>query len=505
MHAVDSILNKITMYRVVLYYLIGLIILAVGFSAFHLLAYDPVAIVASSLFLFFFGAFVNDVFSVVFKAPVNVESAVITALILALIVPPPVHVSDFLFLGWVSILANASKYILAIGKKHIFNPVAVSVALTGMFLSQPATWWVGNTYLSPFVLLGGILVARKIRREKMVISFLVAAAVMATLLAVIKGSDLVTLFNHLVLHSSYLFLAFAMLTEPLTAPHTQQLQIIFGALVGILFVPDIHVGDFYSTPEIALMVGNLYAFLVSPREKLMLYLKERVQISPDTIDLIFAKPPNFSYVPGQYMEWTMPHDRPDDRGNRRYFTLASSPTEDDIRIGVKLYQPSSTFKKALSAIEAGQPIVAGQRAGDFVLPRDPSRKLVFIAGGIGITPFRSMLTYLSDRGEKRDIILFYTNKSADEIVYEDVIGRAFTSLGIRVVHTLTDRDRIPPGWRGESGRIDAAMVARYVPDIRERIVYISGPNAMVDATRDVLLAMGVPATHIRKDFFPGFA
>ena len=120
----------------------------------------------------------------------------------------------------------------------------------------------------------------------------------------------------------------------------------------------------------------------------MLRLKEKVQLAPDIYDFIFVPTRKFAFAPGQYMEWTLGHDEPDSRGNRRYFTLASSPTENTLRLGVKFYQQSSSFKSALLAMDQQSEIVAAQVAGDFVLPDDPRQKCVFIAGGIGITPFR---------------------------------------------------------------------------------------------------------------------
>src|SRR5258708_34079548 len=110
------------------------------------------------------------------------------------------------------------------------------------------------------------------------------------------------------------------------------------------------------------------------------------------------------------MEWTVGHAHSDTGGNRRYFTLASSPTEKEVHLGVRFYDPSSSFQRAVVELPAGSTIVAGQVAGEFTLPKDPQKKLVFIAGGIGITPFRSMVKYLLDRDEKRAITLFYSNR-----------------------------------------------------------------------------------------------
>jgi len=204
------------------------------------------------------------------------------------------------------------------------------------------------------------------------------------------------------------------------------------------------------------------------------------------------------------MEWTVPHKHPDARGNRRYFSIASSPTEGTLRLGVKFYPGGSSFKQALFSLDDQISIVAAQISGDFTLPRDKDRKLVFIAGGIGITPFRSMIKYLLDKNEKRSIIVFYSNKNADEIIYNDIFARARNELGIKFVYTLTDRDSVPPNWRGKLGRIDENMIRSEVQDYHDRTFYLSGPHLLVTSFEGVLKNMGIKKEKIKTDFFPGF-
>jgi ferredoxin-NADP reductase len=128
---------------------------------------------------------------------------------------------------------------------------------------------------------------------------------------------------------------------------------------------------------------------------------------------------------------------------------------------------------------------------------------VFIAGGIGITPFRSMLKYLIDTKEPRDIVLFYANKTADEIAYTDVLTQAQALPGIRVYYTLTDTGAIPRNWRGLTGRINDSMIRKLLPDYHERTFYVSGPPDMVRATEGTLKQMQVNPNQMKKDFFPG--
>jgi ferredoxin-NADP reductase len=399
----------------------------------------------------------------------------------------------------------ATKYIFAINKKHIFNPVAIAVVLTTVGFTGSASWWVGTKILAPFVLIGGILMVRKIKRDALVNSFFVSAIITTLTFTLISGSDLIKTIEHLLFTSSLFFLGFIMLTEPLTTPPTKKLQIIYGAIVGLLFAPQIHIGNFYATPEIALVIGNVFSFIVSPKYKLLLKLKDKVQYGLDTIDFNFSLDKKIAFIPGQYMEWTLPHKNVDSRGNRRYLTIASSPTEDTLRLGVKFNPDGSSFKKNLISFEKDSLISGGQLAGDFTLPKDPKQKCVFLAGGIGITPFRSMIKYLIDMNEKRDIILFYTNKIASEIAYANIFDEASRKLGIKTIYTLTDEENIPKDWIGNIGRINAQMIQTEVSDYKERHFYLSGPHQMITNCKQLLKEIGVKESKIKTDYFPGFA
>lgn len=492
------------MYRLILYILIALIGLAVIFSFFGLLNYSPQGIIFSVLFLVIISWATNTLFAKIFEAPTNIESVYITALILALIINPAKTTADFIFLGWAGVLAMSSKYILAINKKHIFNPVAIAVVLTSYGFGQSAGWWIGNAYMMLFVVAGGYLITRKIHREDLVLSFIFTVLLITLVFSILNGNNFAATINQIIFHSSLFFFAFFMLTEPLTTPPGNILQILYGGLTGILYIPQIHFGNIYTTPELALIVGNIFAYFVSPKQKLILRLQKKIITGKDLADFLFIPDQKLSYLPGQYMEWTFAHPHPDSRGNRRFFTLASSPTEDNIRLGVKFYSGGSSYKHALYELDSKTPIVVSQLAGNFTLPKDCRQKLVFIAGGIGITPFRSMIKYLIDMNQHRDVILFYANKNAEEIVYTDILNQANKELDIKTVYTITDKDSIPANWHGRVGRIDAQTIREEVSDYKERLFYLSGPHSMVDGYQQVLRGIGIKKTQIKKDYFPGF-
>lgn len=502
----DRLLNKITMYRLVLYVLIAYLAIAAIFGAVGILPYSILSIVFSSLFFVLVCWAFNRIFAKAFKAQPNLESHYITALILALIITPvsPTNPQGILFLFWAGAIAMASKYIFAIGKKHIFNPAAIAVVVTAFALNQYASWWIGgNIPMMAFVIIGGLLILRKIQRFELALSFLAAAAISCITLTPIF--DPWGTLSRLALHTPIFFVASIMLTEPQTTPPTRSLRVLYGILVGALYSPYIHIGSIYSIPELALVLGNIFSYAISPKQKYMMTMESKHEVGKDIDDFVLKPDKPLSFRPGQYLEWTLAHQKSDTRGNRRYFTIASSPTEKNIHLGIKFYEQSSTFKLALMNLKPGDSMAAGQLAGDFTLPDDQNKKLVFIAGGIGITPFRSMVKYISDTGEKRDAILFYSNRTNEEIAYKDIFDEAEAQWGLRTIYAVTDTAEPMPTHHGHRGRIDASLIRSAAPDYRERTFYISGTHAMVSAFKKSLHDLGVPGRQIKTDFFPGFA
>jgi ferredoxin-NADP reductase len=137
------------------------------------------------------------------------------------------------------------------------------------------------------------------------------------------------------------------------------------------------------------------------------------------------------------------------------------------------------------------------------LPDDPRQKLAFIAGGIGITPFRSMVKYLLDRGERRDIVLIYANRTPREFVYGDVFMAAQKAFRLRPVLVASDASSVPANWPGFTGHIDVALIQRQVPDYSERLFYVSGPPSMVRQVHDCLRDLRVKKDRIKTDYFSG--
>ena len=503
LNKIDKFLNSITMYRLVLYGLSVLALFSFAFSLFGIIHYSFSSLLLSLIFLISICYLTNFLFSKIFKARVNIESTFISAFILFFIISPAQTSNDIKIIFIAGIIAMASKYLIAYKTKHIFNPVGISAVIISLFGSGNVIWWVGSKFLLPIVLIVSLLIVRRIRRFSMFLSFVAISISVMTAIQYMRGfgniSDL--LFQNIFSWPT-IFFAGIMFTEPLTTPPTQKLKITYAILVALLFSTPYNFGVISSSPEMALILANLAFYLYKPKKKLILSLIEKKEIAKDIFEFSFRPNDIVHFKAGQYFEWTLEHSGADNRGERRYFTIASSPTEKDIKIGVKFNPNSSSFKNSLLALKINDGISVGSLDGDFILPQDKNKKLVFIAGGIGVTPFRSMIKYMIDTKEKRSVTLFYSVKSPEEIAYRDIFEQAEKEFDFKVVYIVSENSALD--WSGETGYITQEMLKKYVPDYTNRDFYMSGPGAMVDAYKKMVREMGINNKHIHTDYFPGF-
>ncbi len=501
---VDDRLNKITMYRITLYYLMFLVGVAVLLGFLGLLSYNPIDILIDCLTLLVVCYASNYAFAKFFKAVTNFESVFITSLILLLILPTKFP-HDILYIAAAGFGAMAIKYLPTIEKRHIFNPAAASVAAISLISAEhSAIWWVGTPVMFPFVFLGGLLIVRKVRREGMVLSFLAANLILVSIFSFIHFGSLNDVLHGLqvsLLSSALIFFAFVMLVEPLTSPVTKRMQYLYGLLVALLFAtPQMRLFGLTLTPEQALSVGNIFSYIVSPKYRLLLKLKENVYVAANTMVFNFGKVDKFAFVPGQYLEWTLPHSHMDSRGNRRFFSISSAPME-DLQIAVRFHDKPSSYKQKLLSLNPGDEIVAASLSGDFVMPKKIDAPVVFMAGGIGVAPFRSIIQDIVEKNIRADIVLMYSNRSITEIAFVDLFEKAKLN-GVKTIYTLTDASSLPGNWSGEVGHFTPEMIKKYIPDSKERIFYVSGPAPMVQSTEAVLRS--VPTKKIITDYFPGY-
>jgi Na+-transporting NADH:ubiquinone oxidoreductase subunit NqrB len=261
-----TLFRRILTYRLTFYYLAALVLAEIVLAWFGIVRPLPLNL-AFSLGVALASCFAaNGIFARVFGAKSNWESVSISAMILTLIVTPaaPTDYTAVGFLVFCCAWAMASKYTLATSKKHIFNPAAFGVALAGLLLKGSVSWWVGdNSTILPLIVLGGILVLTRLHYYELVISF--TAVVLGLTLINNPIARAGTSLTNMTIHSAFCFFLFVMLTEPRTVPLGRWRQIVYGGLVGLLFFPNSHIGDYYYTPEVALLIGNIFAFLSNRR------------------------------------------------------------------------------------------------------------------------------------------------------------------------------------------------------------------------------------------------
>jgi len=449
------------MYRAMLYYLLALLAagaLVLG-SPDVLLTAFVIAVIANAA---------NLLFARLLGAKTNLESTTITALILALIAGPYEPLGNIVPILFLALVAPASKYILVWNKKHLFNPAAISVFLSALILGEGASWWTGMREIAPLIFLGGIFMVQKINR------WLIIGAFLSVWILITQSAPA----------SPVWFLMFVMLIEPLTSPEPKTHQLAYGAAVAALSAGlPVLFPSFQFSLEGSLLAGNLIFAFASPRANHVLKLAAKKKIAPRTWKFTFSGKA-LSFKAGQYMEWTLPHARPDSRGFRRFFTIASSPHEKRVSFITKIVENSSSFKKALLKMKKGQEVVAHGPSGDFTLPKCKEDKLAFVAGGIGITPFLSMARYLEGSGQKRNIVLVYIVSSMEDVAAKNLFAST-------IIHESK-----------KEGRLTAELIKSKIPDYNERTFYLSGPTGMVKGLKETLEETGTAG--IKTDYFPGY-
>jgi len=252
------------MYRLTSYGVGALVIIALIYSLFGVLPYNFFGLLFSALLIFTVCLITDVIFSWALDRESKFDPVFISAMILVLIITPIASPSDSQFFSlaiWASIWAMASKYILTFNQKNIVNPAAFAVALTSLTLGLTASWWVGNLAMLPYVIVVGLLVIWKIKKFGLVLSFLIIAIITNLGIRLFRGADLFQAVWQLLANSPLFFFGFIMLTEPKGMPLLKGWQNWFGAIVGFLFSPFMHLGAIYSTPELALLIGNIFAFI----------------------------------------------------------------------------------------------------------------------------------------------------------------------------------------------------------------------------------------------------
>jgi ferredoxin-NADP reductase len=220
-----------------------------------------------------------------------------------------------------------------------------------------------------------------------------------------------------------------------------------------------------------------------------LKLINRIQEASDAYSFIFEKPIGFSFTPGQFLIYTINNSSPDDRGLERYFTISSAPFENEIRLTTRFSKESSSFKKDLINLQLGSEIEVKGPEGDFFFDSNFENHL-FISGGIGVTPFRSILLDLQNKDLEPNIKLFYANKNI-EIVFQDELEE-LSNPNFLIEYFIADN------------KLTSEKIYNDFKVINSCAVYLSGPEPMVESFSNELIKLGVPEKNIKRDYFPGY-
>lgn len=224
-------------------------------------------------------------------------------------------------------------------------------------------------------------------------------------------------------------------------------------------------------------------------------------VADRTMAFHFEKPEGFVFRAGQAIDLVLPTVEDNGQAARHAFSLVCAPDEERLTIATRLR--GSAYKEGLRALAPGAAVQIDGPFGSLTLHKNDARDAVMIAGGIGITPYVSILRHAARQHQERQFVLVYSNRRAEDAAYLDellALARAYPNL--RVIPTLTQGDAIAPDWAGRIGRIDAALLAGIAA--KAPIYYVAGPPPFVEAIQADLLGFGADEDDIRGEGFYGY-
>ena len=228
------------------------------------------------------------------------------------------------------------------------------------------------------------------------------------------------------------------------------------------------------------------------------------EVAPGTMAFHFAKPVNFTFAAGQFVELTLiePQDV-DDLGPSRTLTIASAPFENELMFVMRMRD--SAFKRTFRIMRPGTAVRVDMPAGTFTLPSKVAEKNIFIAGGVGIAPFLSILRQAAHEDARYHIDLFYSNRRPEDAPFlTELDAMAQANPNLRFIPTMTQIATSQRAWKGETRYMRKDMIASYIGQLRGPLYYLAGPPAMVESMRQKLRDAGVDANDIFTDEFTGY-
>jgi ferredoxin-NADP reductase len=231
-------------------------------------------------------------------------------------------------------------------------------------------------------------------------------------------------------------------------------------------------------------------------------LNKREAVAEGTLAFYFDKPPGFAFKAGQFVELTLANPpETDAEGNSRAFSLASAPCEPHLMVATRMRD--SAFKRVLRKLPPGAEVQIEGPFGNLTLHNNTARAAVFLAGGIGITPFRSIVIRAAKERLPHRLFLFYSNRRPEDAAFLGEL-QALRNDNYTLVDTMTGAERGSDSWKGETKRISKELLNQYVGNLKGPIYYVAGPPAMVGAMQQLLNAAGVDDDDIRSEEFAGY-
>jgi len=230
----------------------------------------------------------------------------------------------------------------------------------------------------------------------------------------------------------------------------------------------------------------------------------RERVAEGTVAFRFSRPSDFSFAAGQAIDLALTDAGDSEPYTLKHtFSLAGGPSEPDLMIATRMRD--SPFKRALDTLAVGASAKLDGPFGSFRLHKDTNRPAVFIAGGIGITPFRSMLRERESKSEGPEIVLFYSNPRPEDAAFLPELQRlAGSNTRFTLIATMTRMENSSVAWHGETKRITSGLLAKFTKELAAPIYFVVGPPALVGGIRETLESMGIQENEIRSEEFFGY-
>lgn len=241
-----------------------------------------------------------------------------------------------------------------------------------------------------------------------------------------------------------------------------------------------------------------------PNSSYQCKLLNRVEVAEGTMAFYFEKPSPFDFKPGQSADLTLANPpETDSEGNTRTFSIASPSFEDHLMFATRMRD--TAFKRSLKKVPLGRPVKIDPPMGSFTLHKNSAKAAVFLAGGIGITPFLSIVRQADHDRLPHKLSLFYSNRQPEDAPFLDVLQMLErTNPNFQLICTMTQISKSKKPWKGETGLVNQEMLSRHLIKLQGPVYYIAGPPAMVAGLRNMLVASNVDEDDIRAEDFAGY-